>query len=81
MLVGVGVLLGTGPPHHLVHQLEKADEVRLPGPVRPDADVERTEFDLRVTDRLPPGESQAGKLCLFTFPFCDVLELRQAQLD
>src|SRR5205823_9449795 len=32
------------PPHHLVHQLEKADEVRLPGSVRPDEDVERTEF-------------------------------------
>ena len=78
--VGVGVLLGTGPPP-LVHHLEKADEIRFPGPVHSDEDVERAEFDLRVPDRLPPGESQVGKLCHFTFPFCDVLELRQAQLD
>src|SRR5438132_9139165 len=55
--------------HHLIHQLEKADEVRLPGPVRPDEDVERTEFDLRVPDRLPPRESQAGQLCHFMSSF------------
>src|SRR5260370_41273793 len=51
---------------HLVHQLEKADEIGLPGPVRPDEDVERAEFDHRVPDRFPPRESQAGQLCHFT---------------
>src|SRR5260370_39914057 len=55
---------------HLVHQLEKADEIGLPGPVRPDEDVERAEFDLRVPDRFPPRESQAGQLCHFTSSFC-----------
>ena len=56
--------------HHLSHQLEKTDEIRLPGPVRPDEDVERTEFDLRVPDRFPPRQSQAGQLCHFTSSFC-----------
>src|SRR5947209_17381829 len=46
--------------HHLIHQLEKADEVRLPSPVRSDEDVERAKFDLRVPDRFPPRQPQAG---------------------
>src|SRR5258707_53245 len=45
------------------HQFEKTDEVRLPGPVRPYEDVERTEFDLGFPNRLPPSEPQADQLC------------------
>lgn len=55
---------------HLTNQLEKADEVRLPGPVRPDEDSKRVEFDLCVPDRFPSRESQAGQLCHFTPSFC-----------
>src|SRR5262249_39677251 len=47
---------------HLVCHLEKADEVRLPGPVCPDEDVERTQVDSCVADRFPPGKSKAGQL-------------------
>ncbi|HEY7428177.1 MAG TPA: hypothetical protein VH682_28345 [Gemmataceae bacterium] len=49
-----------------VHQFEKADEVGLPGPIRPNEDVERTKIDRRIPDRFPPSESQAGQLGHFT---------------
>jgi hypothetical protein len=39
---------------HLTYQLEKADEVRLPGPICSDEDVKGADFDLRVLNRFPP---------------------------
>src|SRR5437016_170034 len=54
---------------HTIRFGERIRAMSLEAGLSPDEDVERTELDLRVPDRLPPRESQAGQLCHFTSSF------------